>query len=146
MASFIEKMKSCVLKALANRWLSSIVLILALDVTTFFAFARTSGSAGLPHQDKVLHAFGFAILTILGHCALNFDFFRSLNRFSLRLTSLNMAIWALYGIFIELGQKTLGYRQASVGDFLADAVGILIGTLLIWGWQLFPQERGRENG
>jgi len=142
MANFIQKTRTLVIGVLSKRWLSTIFLILALDVTTFFAFRRTSGTASFVNQDKVLHALGFAILTILGHCALNFDFLRSIHRFSFKLVTLNATIWVLYGIFIEIGQKMLGYRQASLGDFLADVTGILIGTLWIWGWRLFPKERG----
>lgn len=128
------------------RWLATIILILSLDVITFLAFAKTSGTASFSHQDKVLHALGFAYLTVVGHCVLNFDFFRKKTRFSVLLVLGNMLIWVAYGVFIELGQKMLGYRMASVGDLIADVVGIFLGVAVVVLFRVYPQKKGGAHG
>lgn len=147
MASSGNWLRNKIVACFSHRWLATIILIIIFDVTTFFAFAKTSGSVPtFPHQDKVIHALAFFILTILGHLSLNFDFFRSRKKFSLWLFGVNCLIWGGYGLAIEMGQKFLGYRQASVGDVIADLVGIGLGSLTVIAMKLYPKEGSESIG
>lgn len=131
----------------SHRWLATIMLILVFDIATFFAFSKTGGaSLSFPHQDKALHALTFMVLTVLGHLSLNFDFFRRTHKFSFLLFALNAFGWGCYGVLTELGQKMLGYRQASMGDLIADFVGIGLGSLWVIGMKLYPQEGSGNYG
>lgn len=66
-------------------------------------------------NDKVKHALVFLVLFVL---------------FELAYPTESMPWWKpvgllAFGVFIEICQKMTGYRHFSVGDILADAVGIL---------------------
>ena len=80
---------------------------------------------GWPYWDKVQHATIFAVLTTLGTLALaNLAFRRNIAKICIGL--------ATYGALIECLQSTLTMtRIASIGDWLADIVGIGIG-LFLW--------------
>jgi len=146
MASGNRGIKHKLFGVFASRWLTTVILIVIFDVITFLAFAKTGGSSGFAHQDKVLHALAFAVLTVLGHLCLHFDVFRKRRRLSWFLLFFNAVIWSGYGLAIELGQKMLQYRQASMGDFIADVVGIAFGTFLILVLRLYPKQKVEKHG
>ena len=80
------------------------------------------------HADKVVHMIAFFILSFL----LN----RSSSNIEKRIR--NMLSLLAFGILIEVLQSLTGYRQVSVGDVLADLVGILLFQLtyfLLKYWQ-----------
>ena len=138
--------KSKLLGVLSNRWLTTVVLIVTFDIITYFAFAKTGGAPAFKNQDKVLHALAFLVLTILGHLSLHFDVFRKRQKLSWFLLIFNDVAWSVYGVLVELGQKMVQYRQASVGDFIADVVGVLIGTWLILAMRLYPEQKAEDHG
>jgi len=82
------------------------------------------------HQaDKVLHALAFFVLSFL------------LNRSSSSIENRirNMIALLAFGILIEILQSFTGYRTVSIGDVLADLIGILLFQLsysLLKEWQL----------
>jgi VanZ family protein len=69
--------------------------------------------------DKAQHAFGFALLTLLGLWA-----------YPGRVPQL-LAGLLLLGALIELAQGASGWRHADWMDLLADAIGVVFG-LLVW--------------
>ena len=71
------------------------------------------------HGDKLLHASAFFVLSFL----LN----RSSSSIEKRLR--NMLSLLTFGILIEILQSFTGYRTVSVGDVLADLIGILLFQL-----------------
>ena len=78
----------------------------------------------LPEQimdiwDKAQHAAGFGVLALLGALA-----------YPSRLPGVSLGLLA-YGGFIELAQTYTGWRHGDWQDLMADAVGILMGGLLI---------------
>jgi len=121
------------------RWSASILLILMLDVSTYLAFSHMSPQTGISHEDKILHAFGFLILFIVGYLALCLDVFPRSRFPSWPLMLLNALIWSGYAFFLELGQRYLAYRQFSVDDLIADGVGMLLGLVILM--LLRPQRR-----
>jgi VanZ family protein len=81
----------------------------------------------LPEQvldlwDKAQHAFGFAVLTVLGWLAYP-------HRARILWPSL-----LLLGAFIEVAQHATGWRYGDVLDWLADAVGVALGAVCMWAW------------
>ena len=146
MASVYRKFVDRCLGVFASRWLVTIVLILTFDVITFFAFAKSGGSSSFPHQDKVLHALAFFVLTILGHLSLHFDVFRKRQRLSWFLLIFNGMVWCAYGGLVEVGQKMLQYRQASIGDFLADVVGVVLAAFFILALRIYPKPKVEDHG
>lgn len=120
------------------RWLGTLMLIIVLDICTYLALVKTTGPVVINNQDKILHAFAFFVLTVMGHVSLHFDLFPRFKN-TLWLMLLNAAIWASYGLGIEVVQGLTGYRSASMGDYYADLVGVLLGTMLAAATGLHPQ-------
>ncbi len=69
--------------------------------------------------DKAQHAAGFGVLAMLGTLA-----------YPSRLPGVSLGLLA-HGGFIELAQAYTGWRHGDWLDLLADAIGILLGWLLI---------------
>ena len=70
--------------------------------------------------DKAQHALGFALLTIAARLAYSAWSGRH--------------VWAgllLYGAAIELAQAASGWRHGDVADWIADAVGVGIGWVML---------------
>lgn len=127
------------------RWLASVILLIVLDVATYFALREGSGrSMPFEHFDKVLHCVAFVGLSMLGYIALRFDWFIRWRRSHLVLGIFNMLIWLLYGGMIEILHAYLPYRDASWGDFLANAVGTLVGQSIAWSFKFYPEWLGDE--
>jgi len=121
------------------RWLATIALILCLDAGTYLALDEGKTAPLFPNQDKALHLLGFMGFFILGHISLNFDFFPRIRRFSWRLTALNAAIWIGYGLFLEMAQRLLSYRSASLADLAADVAGMALGAIAVAALKLYPR-------
>ena len=76
-------------------------------------------SGGWPYWDKVQHIVGFGVLTTLGCFA-----------YTEKKVWLCLGL-VIYGALIEYFQSTLTYtRMASLGDWLADVVGITIAVMV----------------
>ena len=69
--------------------------------------------------DKAQHAFGFAVLTLLGLWA-----------YPGRMRQLLSGL-LLLGALIELAQGASGWRHGDWLDLLADAIGVVLG-LMVW--------------
>lgn len=126
-----------------HRWLASIALLLLLDLATYAAFRKGGGASAFPHQDKVLHALAFAALSLCGCLTLICDLFPARRSLRPLFGTLNALAWLAYGLFIEWAQGQLGYRSASWSDVAADAVGILLGSIL--AFTALARERSREG-
>jgi len=90
-------------------------------ITVVFILYKALTPAGEPffdfdHADKVVHALAFFVLSFL------------LNRSSSSISKgiRNMFSLLAFGILIEVLQSFTGYRTVSIGDVLADLVGILM--------------------
>lgn len=81
--------------------------------------------------DKAQHAAGFAVLALLGRLA-----------YPPRLKKLATGL-LVYGALIEFAQAATGWRQGDFNDWLADAVGTLIGVTL---FRLFFLAIGKTAG
>lgn len=68
--------------------------------------------------DKAQHAAGFAALAFLGRLA-----------YPSQPSRLLVAL-LVYGALIEVAQAATGWRQGDVKDWIADAVGVVIGLAL----------------
>lgn len=85
------------------------------------------------HADKLKHAAGFAVLYVLGWAA------------GLSARTLWIGLVA-FGIGIEAAQGLLtDTRQPSVGDVVADVVGVVLGWLVVAGWQSLAWRAGDER-
>lgn len=78
-----------------------------------------------PFPDKWLHVAEYFVLPFL--------FFRVLIRSQVLTLRNNYLVWGIlfsciYAIFDELHQRFIPGRNPSMGDFLADGIGILVGA------------------
>ena len=98
-----------------------VIFFTALIVVLYKALTPSTGTPffHFEHADKVLHASAFFVLSFL----LN----RSSSDISKRIR--NIIALLAFGILIEILQYFTGYREASVGDVLADLIGILLFQL-----------------
>lgn len=81
--------------------------------------------------DKAQHAAGFSALAFLGRLA-----------YPQRMRSLLIGLLC-YGALIELAQAATGWRTGDVNDWLADALGIVIGVgLFRLVVPVFQRQRG----
>lgn len=85
------------------------------------------------HADKVLHALAFFVLSFL----LN----RSSSSIEKRIR--NMFALLTFGILIEVLQSLTGYREVSLGDVLADLLGILVFQLTYFLLKKWQTHRGK---
>lgn len=115
------------MSAVAARLLATVPLLVRRALFAAAALAVLTLSltpvAHLPCQvfdlwDKAQHAGGFAVLTVLGCWAWPGSARRVV-----------MALLA-YGLFIEWAQSATGWRHGDVWDWVADAVGVLVGVLV----------------
>ena len=83
-----------------------------------------------PGVDKLVHALLFAVLAVTGRWA-------GVSRVVLA------PVLVLYAAVSEVLQGIIG-RDAAVGDWVADVVGLLLG-LLVWDW-LGRRDRSRRDG
>ena len=97
------------------------LLAVLLLYISYKAFSTPSGTVDLEHLDKLLHISAFACLA----CVASWSWAPS------RRCAWQVALGlALYGAFIELVQSQLPTREASLADWLADALGIALGLVL----------------
>lgn len=97
---------------MTRRVYQAVFLICIVAFTFLFAKEIKGGVTNLfPHVDKVAHFGIFFLLAIIMDKA-----------FKLPLYS-QILLLAGYGAAIEIMQDTLPYRQASLGDFIADFLG-----------------------
>ena len=93
-------------------------LAFAISYICYAAFSQPSGDPPFPGFDKLLHASAFFILALLSEYSL----------FKLSKQSVWAIIIALmiYGLFIEITQSFLSYRDSSWRDLIANMTGIML--------------------
>ncbi len=102
-----------------DRWATTaFAAVVVLSLVVLFA-PRTPSEQGIPNLDKVVHAGLFALLAVTTRW-----------RFGDRLAWLTVVI-AYAGVSELIQYVTLPGRDGDVRDFLADAVGALLGWLLL---------------
>jgi VanZ family protein len=94
----------------------------------------------IPFVDKVLHCAAYGILGIL--------FYRAYQTLRIKdnlpmLVLLSVVSASLYGISDEIHQSFVPFREAAVGDVIADIIGAFSGVYL---YQLLMVSRQRESG
>ncbi len=79
--------------------------------------------------DKIFHFIAYAVLTILWSYSFLFSF-----KFKMKKALLSSAILSVvFGIVIELLQGSMtDYRALDVYDALANTLGVLLASLLLW--------------
>ncbi len=125
------------------RWSASILLLVLLDFCTYMAFSDTGAPPTFPYQDKVNHLLAFFTLFCMGHISLHFDFFPA-RRLGGAAVLAHAALWLAYGGFIELGQRFIAARDASLLDLATDGIGILLGYAFVSSADLMP--RSADHG
>jgi len=90
-------------------------LALNLIVISWLAFSESSPQVSISGNDKLLHALAFFVLAFLVDGAF----------LARSFVSFKMPLLISYGLFIELVQLYLSYREFSLLDLVADATGIL---------------------
>ena len=83
------------------------------------------------YQDKIKHIFAFFVLSFL----LNQASSTILHRLR------NMGALLLFGIFIEFVQSFTPYREASLGDVIADLIGILLFQLFFSIYRFYKHKK-----
>jgi VanZ family protein len=111
------------------RWLPTILLLLCLDLTTLLAIRPSQGAALFSGMDKLLHIGAFSLLSFLGLSSFILDFGGGFKTRPSLAMGINAVLWLAYGLAIELFQNQLPTRHFSLMDLLADAGGIVLGTL-----------------
>ena len=107
------------------------VLFLISIIGFTFLFAKEIEGVGslFPHIDKVAHFGIFFVLAMVMDKA-----------FKLPLV-VQILLLAGYGAAIEFMQDMLPYRQASVGDFVADFIGAVSYFVIKLGFHLGNKQR-----
>ncbi|WP_417655544.1 VanZ family protein [Pseudoalteromonas atlantica] len=104
---------------MTRRVYQAVFLISIVVFTLLFAKEIKGGVTNLfPHVDKVAHFGIFFILAIIMDKAFKLPLYTQ------------VLLLAGYGAAIEIMQDTLPYRQASLGDFVADFAGAATYFLL----------------
>lgn len=100
------------------------LFILALVVSFVVALLPAPDALDLSHgRDKVGHFAAFLALALIGYAG-----------WPNRLLAVTMTLLA-YGVAMELAQSFTTWRQDDLGDFMADAAGVLAALLLHAGWR-----------
>lgn len=115
-----------------TRRVYQVVLFLTLAVCTFL-FAKEVQHSGIrfEHADKVAHFGIFFVLAFFTHHATRLPIW------------IQLCLLTGYGVGIEYMQDSLPYRQASIGDFIADFLGAASYYLGYMAWHSW---RAKENG
>jgi VanZ family protein len=88
--------------------------------------------------DKAVHAAGYALLSLLALRATHGGFVAPRPAPSAVAALLASA----HGIGIEIMQDYIPWREGSVGDAVANVVGVLAALAATWGWFAFKREDG----
>jgi len=83
----------------------------------------------IPYGDKLMHGFLYGVMALLLNYGLKFK--------SYKFLSFNMQVGALIVLTFagieELSQYWLPSRTCDVWDFVADMVGVVLFSLIVWG-------------
>lgn len=109
-------------------WLARLAFAVGVVANFYLSVARPSTLPGIEVWDKLLHAGMYCSLSIA-----------ALIGFQGRLSTawICLAVFAL-GVALELVQAVLPYRNFSLGDLIANGVGIALGVAFVhaieWLW------------
>ncbi|MEZ9596167.1 VanZ family protein [Shewanella sp. 10N.261.52.F9] len=99
------------------KWALAVTLI----VVSYLVFSKPNYyPTGIPYFDKMGHVGSFFVLSYLTYLAFKPKWY------------VLAVILACYAVFIEIVQSQLSYRSASIGDFIADMVGISLFYITHW--------------
>lgn len=107
------------------------LLAAAWAAVIFFTSTTTSPPPALalfPHEDKVVHLLGYALLAVLIYKAFMHSSDLAMAR---RAAGWTLPLAIGYGALVELYQWYLPWRSCDIGDFLANCVGVVAALLLI---------------
>ncbi|KID57984.1 hypothetical protein JF50_04385 [Pseudoalteromonas luteoviolacea] len=107
----------------------TLLLLFLIVITYLFAKEVKSHGIRIEHLDKVVHFGVFFALAFFSHHAFRFKIW------------FHMVLLISYGAAVEWMQSTIPYRQASLGDFIADVAGAISYFIAIWFYQRFKQRR-----
>jgi len=115
-----------------TRRIYKVLLIITLTVCTAL-FAKEIKPSGIyiDHADKVAHFGVFFVLAFITHHATRSPIW------------FQLCLLIGYGVTIEYMQSALPYRQASIGDFVADVVGASSYYISYFFWKKISS---RMNG
>ncbi len=97
-------------------WLASIWFL----VLTYLSISPLPELPEVPGGDKALHLIAYALLAFLG----------TTSRKTYKGIVLLAFAFAVYGGFVEIIQPHVN-RYGEFGDFVASAIGVIIGTILV---------------
>ncbi|KZN51435.1 VanZ family protein [Pseudoalteromonas luteoviolacea] len=107
----------------------ALLLLFLIVVTYLFAKEVNNHTIRIAHLDKVVHFGVFFALAFFSHRAFKFKIW------------FHMILLTSYGAAVEWMQSTLPYRQASLGDFIADVSGAMSYFIAIWLLDKYKQRR-----
>jgi VanZ family protein len=116
-------------------WTGLIFFLLTINTGSIESAPRIP----VPHLDKGVHTFLFAILTyLLVH-------WRTTSRFSGTSLLLIVGLSAGYGTAMEFYQDYFTTREFEIGDILADSLGAALPALWFWIKKSPYGNRGRNQ-
>ncbi len=126
------------LKRFVLYWLPLILYCLFIYIQS--AHPSPEQIPSIPFIDKVLHCAAYGIMGIL--------FYRAYQTLRIKdnihmLILISVVSASLYGISDEIHQSFVPFREASIGDVIADIIGAFSGVYL---YQLVVVSRERESG
>ena len=107
------------------------------------SFSRPFPPAAALFSDKLLHVVEYSVLGFLAARALFSLDVKSSHKF---LFMVAVVFSTLYGLSDEFHQSFVPGRNAAIGDFVADAVGALIGAAVYWKIYPVSKATGRQGG
>ncbi len=105
---------------------------LLIGAITFLLLKEQNPSVIVPYLDKIIHATLFAMLTAIGYLA----YVKHRLWLYLGLICYGAITELLQGIYTQT-------RHASVGDWIADVVGVLLCVIFIYKLKTFTQNHVR---
>ncbi|BCE02065.1 VanZ family protein [Marinicellulosiphila megalodicopiae] len=105
---------------------SKLGFLLCFILIALFSLSDGQAVAQVGQYDKVVHLFSYFVLSL----CFWIGFYKTLEK-TMQIISVNLALIG-YGILIEVLQGFVPARFPSMMDAVANAVGILLGFLLIW--------------
>ncbi|ESP95171.1 hypothetical protein N483_12540 [Pseudoalteromonas luteoviolacea NCIMB 1944] len=110
----------------------TLLLLFLIVITYLFAKEVKNHVVRIEHLDKVVHFGVFFALAFFSHHAFRFKIW------------FHMTLLIGYGAAVEWMQSTLPYRQASLGDFIADVMGAISYFVAIWLFRKYRLRRGEQ--
>ena len=116
-----------------KKWqaMASVLFILYLALVSYLSLAESGNTPGIRSWDKLAHTLAYSGFAILSG---------AVARRHWQLLLLLLAC-AGYGLLMEYLQGLTTYRQASIGDMIANITGLVVGYMVLRGanhWRPLP--------